>query len=194
MVTLIKNIAALVARKLYYTAGWIRASLHGVKLASTARVSPFADVKGAAYLGEVVVGREVRIGKGTYVNSGDVSAATIGDYCSIAYNVLIGPTEHLPDHWTTSPYEAVTAGFPAASTTREVPPPVIEDRVWLGAHVVVLRGVRIGAGAIVAAGAVVTRDIPAGEIWGGVPAKFLRKRRSAEAPAQAASAPAAGGR
>jgi maltose O-acetyltransferase len=177
MVTLFKNISALLAKKLYYLLGWIRASLYGVKLSSSARISPFADIKGAAFLGDVIIGREVTIGVGTYVNSGDVSAATIGRYCSIAYNVLIGPTEHLPDHWTTSPFEAVAAGFTAESTTRDVPAPVIEDRVWLGANVVVLRGVRVGSGAIVAAGAVVTRDIPPNEIWGGVPAKFLRQRR-----------------
>ena len=39
-----------------------------------------------------------------------------------------------------------------------------------------LQGVTIGDGAVVAAGAVVTKDIPAGEVWGGVPAKFIRKR------------------
>jgi maltose O-acetyltransferase len=177
MNTLIKNIFALLAKKLYYTLGWIRASLYGVKLSSNARISPFADIKGAAYLGDVVIGREVVIGVGTYVNSGDVSAANIGKYCSIAYNVLIGPTEHLPDHWTTSPFEAVAAGCTAESTTRDVPSPVIEDRVWLGANVIVLRGVRVGSGAIIAAGAVVTKDIPPNEIWGGVPAKFLRQRR-----------------
>ena len=52
----------------------------------------------------------------------------------------------------------------------------IGDDVWLGANVVVLKGVRIGTGAIVAAGAVVTRSIPDREIWGGVPARKLSER------------------
>jgi carbonic anhydrase/acetyltransferase-like protein (isoleucine patch superfamily) len=55
-------------------------------------------------------------------------------------------------------------------------PIVIEDDVWLGTHVVVLPNVIISKGAIVAAGSVVTKNIPAYEIWGGVPAKFLKMR------------------
>ncbi|MBU5636064.1 hypothetical protein KOM00_04900 [Geomonas sp. Red69] len=176
MLILCKNIFNLVAKKLYYAVGWVKASMYGVELSSAARISPYADVKEAAFLGDVVIGRDVSIGCGTYVNSGDISAATIGRYCSIAYNVLIGPTEHIPDHWTTSPFEAVVAGFTAASTTKISPRPVIEDNVWVGANVVVLRGVTIHRGAIIAAGAVVTRDVPSNQIWGGVPAKFLRDR------------------
>lgn len=53
---------------------------------------------------------------------------------------------------------------------------VIEEDVWLGANVVVLKGVTIGAGAVVAAGAIVNKSIPANEIWGGVPAKFIKAR------------------
>ena len=50
----------------------------------------------------------------------------------------------------------------------------IGRNVWLGSHVVVLPGVQIGDNAIIAAGAVVNRDVPANETWGGVPAKPLR--------------------
>lgn len=56
---------------------------------------------------------------------------------------------------------------------------VLEEDVWLGCNVVVLKGVRIGKGAIVAAGAVVTKPIPAYEIWGGVPAKKIGQRGTA---------------
>jgi acetyltransferase-like isoleucine patch superfamily enzyme len=55
-------------------------------------------------------------------------------------------------------------------------PIVLEADVWLGTHVVVLPGVTIGRGAIVAAGSVVNRDVPAHEIWGGAPARFLKRR------------------
>jgi carbonic anhydrase/acetyltransferase-like protein (isoleucine patch superfamily) len=57
-------------------------------------------------------------------------------------------------------------------------PIVIEDDVWIGFNVVVLSGVRIGSGAVVAAGAVVTRDVPAGAVIGGVPARVLKMRNS----------------
>ena len=59
-------------------------------------------------------------------------------------------------------------------------PIILKEDVWLGANVVVLKGVTIGEGTIVAAGAVVTKDIPPYEIWGGIPAKKLRDRPSAD--------------
>lgn len=54
---------------------------------------------------------------------------------------------------------------------------VIGNDVWLGCNVVILKGVEIGDGVVVAAGAVVTRSIPAGEIWGGIPAKKIGDRK-----------------
>lgn len=55
--------------------------------------------------------------------------------------------------------------------------PVIEDDVWLGRNVTVLPGVKIGKGSVVAAGAVVTKDIEQFSIVGGVPAKIIKKRK-----------------
>jgi acetyltransferase-like isoleucine patch superfamily enzyme len=62
------------------------------------------------------------------------------------------------------------------------PQPSIKEKifigkdVWLGCNVVVLKGVTIGEGAVVAAGAVVTKSIPINEVWGGVPAKYIKIR------------------
>ena len=58
-------------------------------------------------------------------------------------------------------------------------PIVLEHDVWLGANVIVLKGVTIAHGAIVAAGGVVTNNIPAYEIWGGVPARKIGERPDA---------------
>jgi maltose O-acetyltransferase len=55
-------------------------------------------------------------------------------------------------------------------------PTVVEDDVWLGARAVVMPGIRIGTGAIVGAGAVVTRDVAPYSVVGGVPARQLKTR------------------
>ena len=55
---------------------------------------------------------------------------------------------------------------------------ILEEDVWLGVNVIVLKGVRIGRGAIVAAGAVLTADVPSYEIWGGVPARRIAERKA----------------
>jgi acetyltransferase-like isoleucine patch superfamily enzyme len=84
---------------------------------------------------------------------------------------MIGPFCYLTDgdHGT-------AAGRPVQDQPMETSPVVLEDDVWLGAGVIILRGVRVGQGAIVGAGAVVTRDVPPGTVVAGVPAKPLRGR------------------
>jgi acetyltransferase-like isoleucine patch superfamily enzyme len=67
-------------------------------------------------------------------------------------------------------------------------PIVLEQDVWLGANAVVLKGVKIARGAIIAAGAVVTTDVPQFEIWGGVPARKLGERPIGETRSAASSA------
>ena len=53
-------------------------------------------------------------------------------------------------------------------------PVYIGKNVWIGANVVVLKGVKIGDGAVIAAGAVVNHDIPSYQVWGGIPAHYIR--------------------
>jgi len=55
---------------------------------------------------------------------------------------------------------------------------VIGDDVWIGTRAILLPGVRVHSHSIVGAGSVVTKDIPAGEIWAGNPARFMRKVES----------------
>jgi len=59
-------------------------------------------------------------------------------------------------------------------------PVIIEDDVWIGANVTILKSVHIGEGSVIAAGAVVTKDVPSYTIIAGVPARALRKRWSDE--------------
>lgn len=91
---------------------------------------------------------------------------TIGNNVSIATGVTIVPQSH-----------RVLSGLVQSFNTGTIKQPVvIEDNVWLGAKSTVLGGVTIGKGAIVAAGAVVIKDVPKGAYVGGVPAKVLKFR------------------
>ena len=171
------NLLAALRLWAWYRCGNARAGLKGVRVGLGARVSPFAALDGVYSVGSATIGSDVVMGEGSYVGSGFMMSGRIGRWCSIGYDVMVGPTEHDPDAPTTSPVLARARGLPGAAAERDLPPPIIEDEVWIGARVVVLRGVRIGRGAVVAAGAVVTHDIPPMEIWGGVPARLLRRRR-----------------
>ena len=70
----------------------------------------------------------------------------------------------------------IMAGLPIGTQTSVKKEIGLEEDVWLDCNVVVLKGVNIGNGAIVGAGAFVTKSIPSQEIWGGVPARFIVKR------------------
>lgn len=105
-----------------------------------------------------------------------VTKARIGSYCSVAPFVTIGPGEHDLSGATTS--ERINRLRPdhRALTDGEV---VIGNDVWIGSNVVILRNVRVGDGAVLAAGAVVTKDVPPYAVVGGVPARVLRYRPAA---------------
>ena len=105
------------------------------------------------------------MGKNVFINSGcrfqDQGGITIGDGALIGHNAVLATLNH-----DFSP-ERRTSMHPA--------PVVIGKNVWLGASVTVVPGVTIGDNAVIAAGAVVTKDVPAGTIAAGVPAKVLRE-------------------
>ena len=67
---------------------------------------------------------------------------------------------------------------PLGGTVVKNAPVTIEDNVWIGCRVIVLKGVRIGRGTVIAAGAVITRDVPPNTIAGGVPARVIAETPS----------------
>jgi tetrahydrodipicolinate N-succinyltransferase len=69
--------------------------------------------------------------------------------------------------------------FADANSFNELPPVDVGHDVWIGARAIVLDGVKVGDGAVIAAGAVVTKDVPPYAIVGGVPARVLRFRMTA---------------
>lgn len=114
--------------------------------------------------GTLRLGGGVFLGRGAYV--GVYAPVTIGNDVIVgAYSYVISANHRYERRDT----PIARQGFVGA-------PIVIEDGAWLGTHVVVLPGVRIGCGAIIAAGSVVNRDVPAFQVWGGIPAKFIKDR------------------
>lgn len=109
-------------------------------------------------------GGRLEIGDRVFVNYGcSISAHThvrIGHSCLIGqYTIIMDCDYHSPD---------------GADSHGDASPIVIEEKVWIGARAIILKGVRIGRGAIIAAGSVVTKNVPAGAVVGGSPARLLR--------------------
>lgn len=123
----------------------------------------------------------------TYVSSNTaISNARIGKFCSIASDVVIGTGMHPADVFVSShpiffsPLRQAQISFADQTYFKEFSDVVIGNDVWIGTRSVILDGVTIGDGAIVAAGAVVTKDVPPYAIVGGVPAKVIRYRFTEE--------------
>lgn len=122
------------------------------------------------------------IGDGTYICQGTYiyHCEKIGKYCSIARDVGIGIGSH-PTDWTyTSPlFYNKSRGLVEKSTydyIKKDKKVVIGNDVWIGAKALILNGVNVGNGAIIAAGSVVTKDIEPYAIVAGVPAKVIKYR------------------
>ena len=127
----------------------------------------------------------VRVGRGTYgglivYSYGSQERLEIGSYCSIAPEVaFILNNEHELTSASTFPFK-VKLLHSASNEALSKGGITVADDVWIGARATVLDGVSIGQGAVVAAGAVVTKDVPPYAIVGGIPAKVIRYRHSAE--------------
>lgn len=110
-------------------------------------------------------GRNIQLGKNVFINSGccfqDQGGIEIGDNVFIGQQVVIATINH---------------DIHAKQRKNMFPASVkIRDSVWIGAHATILPGVVIGKNAVVAAGAVVTKDVPANTIVAGVPAKPIKQ-------------------
>jgi len=117
-----------------------------------------------------------KVGSYCYIGRNvNITKTEIGNYCSIANNVSIGQGEHIVSNISThsmfydNAHEVLTAKHC-----------VIEHDVWVGVDAIILRGVRIGIGAIVGANSVVTENVPPFAIVVGSPAKVIKYRFDVE--------------
>lgn len=109
-------------------------------------------------------GRNITVGRNVFINSGccfqDQGGIVLGDGVLVGHQVVFATLDHDLD-------PAHRGGmFPA--------PIRVGKNVWIGAHATILKGVTIGDNAVVAAGAVVTKDVPANTVVGGVPARVIK--------------------
>jgi len=112
-------------------------------------------------VGDVLIGDHTRIG----LHNTIIGPVTIGSHVNLAQGVVVTALNH-------NFADASTAIDQQGIDTRPV---VIADDVWVGANAVILPGVTIGRHCVVAAGAVVTHDVPEHTVVGGVPAKVIRR-------------------
>lgn len=110
-------------------------------------------------------GKNITVGKRVFINSGccfqDQGGIEIGDDVLIGQQVVIATLNH---------------DLNSEKRANMIPKPVkIGNKVWIGAHATILSGVTLGDGAVVAAGAVVTKDVPKNVVVGGVPAKIIKE-------------------
>ena len=142
----------------YHTPGEVRAllsELFGKEADPTLRVFPpfYTDF-----------GKNITIGRHVFINAcchfQDHGGVTLGDGCQIGHTVVFATLNH---------------GIAPEDRVHTYPAPIVLGKnVWVGSNATILQGVTVGDNAIIAAGAVVTKDVPADTIVGGVPAKVIR--------------------
>lgn len=131
--------------------------------------------------------KNTEIGKYSYVGpSSIINNCSIGNYCSISSNVKIGLGTHPINFLSSSPlfYSKNNifgkSEYVHLSFNDEIKKTIIGNDVWIGANVLILDGISIGNGSVIAAGSVVTKDVKDFTIVGGVPAKVIKERFNLE--------------
>lgn len=150
-------------------------SEEGVRFGHHVTVGSYAMIRPSGYYGRAI-GKGLQLGSnsnvGAYCYLGCGGGITIGDNVMMSPRVSIHSENHI--------YERLDVPMKAQGVVRR--PVIIEDDCWLASTSVILSGVHIERGAIVAAGAVVTQDVPAFAIVGGVPAQIIGWRDPGRAP------------
>lgn len=147
----------------------------GTVLRGILRVDAFGD-------GHVHIGRHCYIGDDTIISA--AAGIEIGDHVLVAHGVQIFDNNSHPRTAANrqAHFEAVLVGR-AGNAVIDCAPVHIGDGAWIGMNSLIMKGVRIGAGAVIAAGSVVVSDVPAGWLAGGNPARVLKPVEADAAPA-----------
>jgi len=154
-----------------------------VQISPLAYVTSDCRFEGPNYIDRFCNIQQTEMGRFSYIGyNSTVYGARIGRFCSIASGARIGLGMHPVDQVSTSPVFYSPHNVFGKNWVEdryrehEYQEVVIGHDVWIGANVLVMGGLTIGHGSIVAAGAVVTKDVEPYSIVGGVPAKLIKKR------------------
>ncbi len=155
-----------ILKKIEYIPSYIRARILSVR---------FGTIGNTVFIRENFTyssPKNIRLGHHIYINhhvdlGADASGIEIGNFVQIAPYVTIMSAMHEHERTDIPMYEQ--KGY----ISKKV---IIEDDVWIGLRAIILPGVKIGKGAIVGAGSVVTKNVESYSVVGGVPAKFIRSR------------------
>lgn len=155
---------------------YIRSFKDGVKLSRRSSVigselGSFVHVGDYAFVYESELGRYSSIGRGAVIRN-----ARLGGFCSVSWSATIGATPHNHALLTTHAFHYIKSFGFVDHDKRIVLPTTVGNDVWVGANAVIMPGLKIGDGAVIGAGAVVTKDVPPYAIVAGVPAKILKFR------------------
>ncbi len=153
----------LIARFAYFIHDHVapRAQMH---LAGNPRIHPTASLR---------CGRNIYLGKNSHINQFCCIWASANSRIILGDNLLMGPGAKM-----FSSNHRTDLGIPMNLQPWEERDILVGNDVWIGANAVILAGVAVGDRAIVAAGAVVTRDVPPNTIVGGVPARIIGHRKA----------------
>jgi acetyltransferase-like isoleucine patch superfamily enzyme len=172
-----KKITLKISRWIMELRTW-RLRLRGVRIGLDCEIEPTLEVRGHGF---ITLGDSVRIRRGVVLQAGPI---TIGDHVDLNPYVVIFGKVTIGTYSMIAPHVMLAGGdHQFEDRTRPMRNQgdtclgiVIEDDVWIGANAVVVDGVRIGKGAVVGGGAVVTKNVQPYAIVGGNPAKLIKYR------------------
>lgn len=132
---------------------------HKFELGNYSTIEDFCTINNG--VGDVIIGSETRIGLGNVI----IGPVTVGDAVIFAQNIVLSGLNHN--------YEDVH--LPILKQNVTTAPIVVEDECWVGANVVITAGVTVGKHSVVAAGSVVTKNVPPYSVVVGNPARVIKQ-------------------
>jgi len=150
---------------------WLFDDIKSLNLGTNVWVGPYSDIvvirksDYSSVEGYLSIGNRVVIGSGVNIRAAGGSIV-IGNNALLAQNVSLIAANHVLDRY--APYR----DLPWDPQRTGV---VLEENVWVGAGTIILPGCTVGRNSVVAAGSVVTKNVPSNQLWAGVPARFIKE-------------------